>query len=180
MLRKTFIILALAALLGSCQRSPKFERTHPGERGQPPVLLDHYANKTVRPGEGWRIYLRAKDVNGDMKYIAATLHEPGIGYYNSETYLEGKSRSEFAGYLLLETPPNLDLVTNMQTFNMKILIRDWAGNRSETIDLPLTFVEHVEHESLPEQWQAAVNNLLGYIDINIRTPQEMRSRPNFE
>ena len=176
MLRKTFIILALAALLGSCQRPPKFERTHPGERGQPPVLLDHYANKTVRPGEGWRIYLRAKDVNGDMKYIAATLHGAGTGYGTSETHLEGEDRAEFAGHLLLETPLDLNFVTSMESLTMEIFIRDWAGNKSKAINLPLTFAEHETSESIPGKLQDAAKHRLGAIDIDIPSSQERGDR----
>ncbi len=176
MLRKAFIALALAALLGSCQKPPKFEQSHTGEKGQPPVILDYYAVKAVRPGETWNVYLRAKDENGDMKYIVATLHGAGTGYDTSETELKGENRAEFAGYLLLETPLDQDLVTSMESLSMKIFIRDWAENGSEAIDLPLTFVEHATHESIPGKLQDAAKNRLGAIDIDILSPQEREDR----
>jgi hypothetical protein len=176
MLRKLFVVLALTTLLGGCQKPPKFEQTQTGKKGQPPVIEDYYAVKAVRPGETWNIYLRAKDADGDMKYIAATLHGAGTGYDTSETELKGENRAEFAGYLLLETPLDLDLVTSMESLSMKIFIRDWAGNESEAINLPLTFVEHETHESIPGKLQDAAKNRLGAIDIDILSPQEREDR----
>ena len=172
MLRKAFIVLALVALLWGCQKPPKFEQTHSGEKGQSPVILDYYAVKAVRPGKTWNIYLQAKDENGDMKYIAATLHGAGTGYDTSETYLKGEDRAEFSGYLLLVTPLDLGLITSMESLSMNIFILDWARNRSEAIDLPLTFVEHETHESIPGKLQAAAKHRLGAIDIDIPSSHE--------
>ena len=172
MLKKVWIVLAMVAILWGCQKPPKFEQTHSGKKGQSPVILDYYAIKSVRPGKTWNIYLKAKDENGDMKYIAATLHGAGTDYDTSETYLKGEDRAEFSGYLLLETPLDLDLVTSMESLSMKIFIRDWAGNESEAINLPLTFVEHETHESIPGKLQDAAKHRLGAIDIDIPSSHE--------
>ena len=48
-------------------------------KGQQPVIVDSYAASTVRPGNSWRVYLRAKDDDGNMKSIVATLSGPGSG-----------------------------------------------------------------------------------------------------
>jgi len=172
MLRKAWIVLAMVALLGACQKPPQFEQEHSGEKGQPPVIEDYYAVKAVRPGETWNIYLRGKDADGDMKYIAATLHESGAGYDTAETFLKGENRAEFAGYLFLEIPADMTLLEDMDNLSMKIFIRDWAGNESNAIDLPLTFVEHETHESIPGNLQDAAKNRLGAIDVDIRSSQE--------
>ncbi len=172
MLRKAWIVLATIAVLWGCQKPPQFEQEHSGEKGQPPVIEDYYAVKSIRPGKTWNVYLKGKDEDGDMKYIAATLHEAGAGYDTSETYLKGENRAEFAGYLLLETPPDMTLLEDMDNLSMKIFIRDWAGNESNAIDLPLTFVEHETHESIPGKFQDAAKNRLGAIDIDIRSSQE--------
>ena len=174
MLKKAWIVLAMVAILWGCEKPPKFEQTHSGDKGQAPVIEDYYAVKAVRPGETWNIYLQAKDEDGDMKYIAATLHGAGTGYDTSETYLKGENRAEFAGYLLLETPPDRALVTSRESLSMKIFIRDWAGNQSEAIDLPVTFVEHETHESIPGKLQDAAKHRLGAIDIDITGSQDER------
>ena len=44
------------------------------EKGQPPVLNGHYAAAVIRPGTTWKIYLEAKDKDGDMAYIATMLY----------------------------------------------------------------------------------------------------------
>jgi len=176
MLKKTWIVLIMAGILWGCEKPPKFEQTHTGDKGQPPVILDYYGVEAVRPGETWNIYLRAKDEDGDMKYIAATLHGAGTGYGTSETYLKGEDRAECAGYLLLETPLDLSLVTSMESLTMEIFIRDWAGNKSEAINLPLTFVEDETPESIPGKLQDAAKHRLGAIDIHIPTPEERGDR----
>ena len=91
MLKKVWIVLAMVALLVVCQTPPQFEQAQAGEKGQPPELLGSYAVKEVHPGQTWNIYLKAKDVDGDMKYIAAVLFMAGEGDYpTSEIWLKGE------------------------------------------------------------------------------------------
>ena len=176
MLRKAWIVLATIAVLWGCQKPPQFEQEHSGEKGQPPVIEDYYAVKSIRPGKTWNVYLKGKDEDGDMKYIAATLHEAGAGYDTAETFLKGENRAEFAGYLFLEIPADMTLLEDMDNLSMKIFIRDWAGNESNAIDLPLTFVEHETRESIPGNLQSAAKNRLGAIDIDVLSSQEREDR----
>ncbi|MCG6917863.1 MAG: hypothetical protein LJE89_09975 [Deltaproteobacteria bacterium] len=166
----------MSAIFWGCEKPPKFEQAHQGDKGQPPVILDYYAVQSLRPGKTWNTYLRAKDEDGDMKYIAATLHGAGTGYGTSETHLEGEDRAEFAGHLLLETPLDLNFVTSMESLTMEIFIRDWAGNKSKAINLPLTFAEHETSESIPGKLQDAAKHRLGAIDIDIPSSQERGDR----
>jgi hypothetical protein len=176
MLKKAWIVLAMVAILGGCQKPPQFEQEHSGDKGHAPVIEGYYAVNSVRPGETWNVYLKGKDEDGDMKYIAATMHEAGAGYDTSETFLKGENSAEFAGYLLLETPADMTLLEDMDNLSMKIFIRDWAGNESNAIDLPLTFVEHETHESIPGNLQDAAKNRLGAIDVDIRSSQDRGDR----
>ena len=36
-----------------------------------PVIIDYYAAEVIRPGAVWRVYLHARDRNGDMRDIIA-------------------------------------------------------------------------------------------------------------
>ena len=168
MFRKIFFAIVLTTLVLGCQKQAQFEKENPGSKGQPPELLGSYAAKEIRPGETWNIYLKAKDVDGDMKYIVAVLSMEGEGSYpTSEIWLKGEKRSEFDGYIFLHTPADDTLVAEMDTLKVSIFIRDWAGNKSQTVKLPLSFEPGRVTEKVPAQWQQAAEEQLGYINNTI-------------
>ena len=141
------------------------------DKGQPPVLIDHYAAAVIRPGTTWKIYLEAKDMDGDMAYIATMLYQTGFGYYATDyTRLTGKERKEFAGYVALRTPPKASLTQDK--FTMEVLVRDRQRNSSEIIKLPLTFSQ-VERENIPDKWQAVGKNRLGVVVTDIQNRQQI-------
>jgi hypothetical protein len=141
------------------------------KKGQSPVLIDYYAAAVIRPGSTWKIYLEAKDPDGDMGYIATMLFQRGFGYYATDyTRLTGKERKEFAGYVALRTPPEAGLV--QEKFTMEVLVRDRQRNTSEIIKLPLTFGQ-VEGQKIPDKWQAAAQNRLGVVVTEVRSLQQM-------
>jgi hypothetical protein len=177
MLRKIFFAIVLTTFVAGCQKPPNFEQENPGAKGHPPELLGYYAAKEVDPGETWNIYLKAKDVDGDMKYIVAVLSMEGDGdYAPSEIWLKGEKRSEFDGYIFLNTPADDTLVTQMDTLTLSIYIRDWAGNKSQTVKLPLSFEPGRVPEKVPAQWQQAAEEQIGYINNTIMSTQDEEYR----
>jgi hypothetical protein len=175
MLRKIFFAIVLTTFVAGCQKPPNFEQENPGAKGHPPELLGYYAAKEVDPGETWNIYLKAKDVDGDMKYIVAVLFMEGEGdYAPSEIWLKGEKRSELEGYIFLNTPADDTLVTQMDTLTLSIYIRDWAGNKSQTVKLPLSFEPGRVPEKVPAQWQQAAKNQIGYINNTILSTQDQQ------
>jgi len=177
MFRKIFFAIVLTTLVVGCQKPAKFEQEHPGSKGHPPELLGYYAAKELRPGETWNIYLKAKDVDGDMKYIVAVLSMAGEGdYAPSEIWLKGEKRSEFDGYIFMNTPPDDILADEMDTLNVSIFIRDWAGNKSQTVKLPLSFKIGRVTETVPAQWQQAAEEQIGYINNTIMSVEEQQFR----
>ena len=141
------------------------------KKGQAPVLIDYYAAAGIRPGSTWKIYLEAKDPDGDMAYIATMLYQTGFGYYATDyTRLTGKERKEFAGYVALKTPPEAGLA--QERFTMEVLVRDRQRNTSEIIKLPLTFSQ-VEGQSIPDKWQAAAKNRLGVVVTDVQRRQQI-------
>jgi hypothetical protein len=175
MFRKIFFAIVLTTLVVGCQKPPQFEQEHPGAKGQPPELLGYYAAKEVRPGETWNIYLKAKDVDGDMKYIVAVLFMEGEGdYAPSEIWLKGEKRSEFDGYIFLNTPIDETLVAGMDALSVSIFIRDWAGNKSQTIKLPLSFEPGKVPEKVPAEWQQAAEEQIGYINNTVLSTQDQQ------
>ena len=166
------IALILTLLVGSCSglQVKDYDKVFE-EKGQPPVLIDYYASNVIRPGTTWKIYLKAKDKDGDMDYIATMLYQSGFGYYATDyTRLTGKERKEFAGYVALRTPPEASLTHDK--FTMEVLVRDRQRNKSEVIKLPLTFSQ-VEQENVPDEWQAVANNRLGVVVTAVQSMQQV-------
>ena len=46
-----------------------------------PVITQSFASTKVWPGETWKVYLNISDPDGEMKYIFATVEQPGVGQY---------------------------------------------------------------------------------------------------
>ena len=176
MFKKVFFPILLIVLLGGCQKPPQFEQEHPGAKGQPPELLGSYAVKEVHPGETWNIYLKAKDADGDMKYIVAVLSLEGVdSSLTSEIWLKGEDRAEFEGYIFLNTPPGEILVAGVAKLSASVFIRDWAGNKSQTIILPLAFEPGRTPEDVPAQWQEAAKHELGYISNSLLGTENLQN-----
>jgi hypothetical protein len=146
----------------------------PQEKGGAPAIIDHYAAAAIRPGETWKIFLRAQHPDGDMGEIVAVLWQAGVGTYPTEvTRLKGNDRKEFSGYLFLQTPNDSTLVAD--EMELTILVRDRAGNRSQPIKLPLRFNPGARQE-VPETWEEADSHRLGALMINIQSSQRYNSR----
>ena len=169
---RIYFALVLTLLVGSCSglQVQDYEKVFE-EQGQPPVLIDYYAAAVIRPGTTWKIYLEAKDKDGDMVYIATMLYQTGFGYYATDyTRLTGKERKKFAGYVALRTPPEASLAQDQ--FTMEVLIRDRQRNSSEIIKLPLSFSQ-VEREKIPDKWEAAAKNSLGVVVTGVQSMQQI-------
>ena len=149
----------------SVSEQPEYEPTHM-EKGPAPVILDYHASKVLHPGDTWKVYLHARDNEGDMKYIAAQLWKAGIGHSVDLTMIDKEDGREFSGYLFVKTP--LDPLLVWESLKLKVLVRDSQGNRSKAIDLPLTF-HLVPRQEVPENWQVASKYKLGTMWFEIES-----------
>jgi hypothetical protein len=79
-----------------------------------------------------------------------------------------------ANYGLLSNDRTLrdTLVAEMDTLKVSIFVRDWAGNKSRTVKLPLSFAPGRTPEKVPAQWQQAAKNQLGYINNSIMSIED--------
>jgi hypothetical protein len=154
----------------SVSEQPEYEPTHV-EKRPAPIILDYHASKVLHPGATWKVYLHAKDNEGDMKYIAAQLWKPGTVHSVDLTMIDKEDRHEFSGYLFVNTP--LDPLLVWESLNLKVLVRDSQGNRSKAIDLPLTF-HLVPRQEVPEDWQAVSKNKLGTMWFDIESSEKSR------
>lgn len=168
MKKRALLIIALSIqLLG-------FFGTEHLKIGKPPIILDYYAVSTVQLGSTWKIYLHAKDDDGDMKDITATLLEPGnvISPVSFTRIKEAEHRGEFKGYIYLRIPSGSFFLG--KKFLIRIQLRDQELNRSNVVKLALTFA-NVPTENIPEEWQSAAANRLGGVMIDLDKLNDWRS-----
>jgi hypothetical protein len=167
MLRQMLLGLVTLGVLLGCGTSPQFYGWPPQSgTGPSPVIEGYYASKTVSAGDTWKIFLRAKDPEGDMLYIACMVSETGYGPVNSvEIPLTGKDRAEFSGYLAM--PIEVEDPFEVAGINLTttILIRDGQGNASQSIQLSFT-LDGESEQAVPPQWQAAAKYHLGDIFVD--------------
>jgi hypothetical protein len=159
-------LVTLGMLMG-CGTSPQFYGwPTEGGTGTPPVIEAYYAPQSTGPGSTWNIYLRAKDPEGDMLYIACMTSETGLGPVNSaEIPLKGNDRAEFSGYISMSIPVYDPFEASGLTLNTTVLIRDQRGNASQSIQLPLT-LNGGTGNTIPPQWQPAANHHLGDLRVD--------------
>ena len=168
MLKKNVLVILLFFLVAGCTTC-KVAKT--GEGGdEPPVILDSYGAESVRPGATWRVFLETQDPDGDIHSIITQLVQPGIGYYPPDfTYIKGADRESFAGYLILRTPRDFDLL--QEYVEATLTIQDCEGNKSEPVNFTLRFDNKSGFgpQEVPEKWQMAANNKIGTIMVDIES-----------
>ena len=171
MLKKNVLVILLLFVLAGCTTC-KGVRT--GEAGdEPPIILDSYGAESVRPGATWRVFLKVQDVDGDIHSIITQLVQPGIGYYPPDfTYIKEADREGFAGYLILRTPRDYDLL--QEYVEATLTIQDCEGNKSEPVNFTLRFDNKSGFgpQEVPEKWQMAAKRKLGTIMVEIRSVVE--------
>lgn len=170
MLKRVLITIALSLMVWGCGTSSQQGTQSQSDRGEPPVIMDYYAAEVIRPGATWRVYLHAKDNDGDMRSIASVLSQRGHRPYPTDiTTIDKKNAAEVAGFLFLRTPTDRNLTRNR--FNLRVIVRDSQGNRSEAVELPLRF-SNVPPAETPEKWAKLDDSSLGALQIRIQSSQE--------
>ena len=116
-----------------------------------PVISSHFASSDLRPGDTWKIYLKASDSDGDMRYIVATVKQAGVGVYPvSLTRIREENRKELSGYVYLNTMGGSSY-SSLTFFGLTLTlwVQDRAGNFSDPVEVPLTFGSRMEAQAAP-------------------------------
>ena len=165
MVKRIILAALVGGLIWGCAGSRQRSADTEAEKGQAPVIVDSYAADVIRWGTTWRVYLRAEDADGDVKDIAAVMYQAGVGFYpTSVTRIKGDNRRGISGYLFLRFPAQRSLLWDQ--FNLKVLVRDEQGNKSEPANFPLK-IDEAPPQEIPEEWQMAAKNRLGAIMIDV-------------
>ena len=169
MVRKAVVALVLSFFISGCAGVKFGPRSKQQDKGSAPVIVDHYAAPVVAVGDNWKIFLHARDQDGDIKYVAAELYQAGVGFYRTNfTFVKEADQAEVSGYLLLPFPYDYSFFDDR--FEMWLLVRDQKDNPSTSLRLPLR-IGHWSEEEIPEKWQEAANNQLNIIILNLESSQ---------
>jgi hypothetical protein len=102
-----------------------------------PTITQSFASKEIRPGDTWKIYLKASDPSGKMKYIYAEIEQPGgMAYPLSMTRIKPENRKELSGYIYLNTVTARKSL-EFTTLKLLVYVGDGKGNFSEPAIFPL-------------------------------------------
>ena len=168
--KKIYVLLALCILISGCASFTRCEKISTSGKGQPPVILDSYAPSQIRSGATWRVYLRAKDPDGDMKeMIQALMREESSPFDTAFTQIKVEHSAEMDGYIFLRTPSSAQADYSRLGFmglTLRITIRDCQGNKSEQVEFPLDFTLEAAHD-LPPKWQDVADRSLGAIMFDL-------------
>ena len=168
--KKIYVLLALCVLISGCASFTRCEKISTSGKGQPPVILDSYAPSQIRPGATWRVYIRAKDPDGDMKEMIQVLMRGGGGVYkNTFAPLKAEYSAEMGGYFFLRTPPTAQADYSRLGFTgltLRIALLDCQENKSEYVEFPLLF-EYEAARDLPPEWKDVADRSLGAIMFDL-------------
>ncbi len=132
MYAKFFLSFCLLSLTLGCDwplfsAIQRLERVH---GPSPPVINEAYAPRIVRPGDDWRIYLKAADPDGDMKAVVATFEQGGRGAPAPvATPLEPQNRKALHGFFTLNT----DGWGNVVNAGVRVKIEDMAQSNKNSM-----------------------------------------------
>ena len=161
------LIVMLMMALGWAFFEPGAAQT-PAEGKGIPVITQSFASEEIRPGDTWKVYLKASDPDGKMNYIFATVSQPGVGTYPvSITRIKEENRKELSGYLYLNTAPaGLPQFFN-RSLTLTVNIQSRGGQFSQPAVFPLFFQAKPTQEGPPEG--VFKEQKLGPIMVTLRT-----------
>jgi hypothetical protein len=137
-----------------------------------PTITAHFAASEIRPGESWKVYLKASDPDGDMKYIVASVKQAGVGVYSASfTRIKEENRKELSGYVYLNTMVGVGSNSTSLLYywlTLTVWVQDGSGNFSNPVEVPVTFGSRVEAQGMPPSGVYKEQDL-GPIMVPLRT-----------
>lgn len=139
-------------------------------KSNPPVITASYATEKGYYGSIWKIYIEAKDPDGDMSRIAVEVDQLGYGHYPTDwVMIKAPYRKEFKGFLQWNTfSSKTGYLREWTHITVKITVLDKAGNESNVVVFPFEFVSGAHKETkLPSPFDGEKLPRIGYIHIDL-------------
>ncbi len=138
MFKKLFAIASLLVLITGCASMGSLEEKEQKYGKSIPVITQSFASPTAKPGDTWKVYLKASDPDGDMKDLYAEIFQPGMGPYPlSITRIKESDSKDLSGYFYLNT--GSDAAMHFVNLTLTVEIQDKAGHFSVPAVFPLVF-----------------------------------------
>ncbi len=163
MFKKLLVFVVIVFLAGcASMQAGETSKSSAGATSKPEIT-NAYASKEIRLGDIWKIYINASDPNSEIKYVVATIDQPGRGVYQPGlTRIKGSH--ELSGYVYWKAPDVEAL--NFTNITLKLQIKDKAGNYSNEVSFPLHFTTTARQE--PPAPGVFQDRNLGPVMIGIR------------
>ena len=176
MSKKTLaLFVAIVLAMGWAMFQPRAAQTA-AEGKTPPVIVQSFASKELRGGDVWKVYLKASDPEGKMKYIFATVSQPGANPYPvSIIRIKGENQKELSGYIYLNTSPASQGNFFNLTLSLTVNIQG-AGGFSQPAVFPLYFQARAIQGAPPDGVFKDQN--LGPISVTLQTVSGGSAQPN--
>jgi len=171
--KKTLALFVAVVLAAGCAMFEPGTAQRAREAKRPPVIVQSFASKELRPGDVWKIYLQASDPEGQMKYIFATVSQPGVSAYPiSIIRIKGENQKELSGYIYLNTAPAAQVNFFNLTLALSVTIKG-PGGFSQPAVFPLSFEASATPEVPPDGVFKEEN--LGPISVTLQAGAAGRS-----
>jgi len=141
------VVYAVTGCSGIMMSMEKKEEVYGKE---PPVITESFASKGMRPGDTWKVYLKASDPGADMDYILGTVFLIGRKVYPvSFIKVREENSKEMNGYIYLNTlVPGYEFLY-FSSLNLTVQVRDKVGHFSQPVEFPLSFNPRAVQEQPP-------------------------------
>ena len=165
--KKTLVLMVVVALaVGGAIFGPRIAQPAV-EAAKAPVILQSFASKELRPGDVWKVYLKASVPEGKMNYIFATISQPGANRYPiSIIRIKGENQKEFSGYIYLNTALAVQSNFFNLTLSLSVSVKGTGGFSGPAV-FPLSFEAKPSPEAPPDG--AFKEQDLGPIMINLQS-----------
>ncbi len=175
--KKVLLPLFLIFLLSGCDYFiyKKLHKEGEGVRPVPPNIEESWASDRAKPGDVWKVYLIATDLDGDMKAIHSVIEQKGVGIHPvSITPIKPEYQKELSGYIYLNTDgmAGSETTAGSASLTLKVKIQDRAGNFSNEVAFPLSL--DTRFKQIPSQPGYFKENDLGPIMARMPNPAKDR------
>ncbi len=138
MIKKLFAVSGCLFLVSACATLAPLEVKEERYGKSVPMITQSYAAPTIRPGDTWKVYLKASDPDGDMQNLYATVFQYGMGTYPlSITRIKKSEEKDLSGYFFLNT--GNESAMHFVNLILTVHIQDKGGHFSAPAVFPLAF-----------------------------------------
>ena len=151
MRKMIFAGLALILTVAGCATMMDMQAREKTYGKAAPVITESFASQEMRPGDNWKIYLKASDQDGDMQSVVAVVDQKGVGPYPvSFTKLKERNQKELSGYVYLNTSgPYGDSWLYSYSLTITVQIKDKAGHYSQPVVFSVSFNNRFTQQAPP-------------------------------